>query len=104
VPEIGNLSIPTGVQKLQKALHVKAKAQAGYRFYALNDKISRDDILAPAYAQCRSKRRAPGEDRQDVADIEEWAPSVAGGTCACALEGEIRARTDEACLHAKSQR
>jgi hypothetical protein len=34
------------VQKLQTALHAKAKAEAGYRFYALYDKISRDDILA----------------------------------------------------------
>jgi RNA-directed DNA polymerase len=51
---LGNLSIPNGVQKLQKALHAKAKAEAGYRFYALYDKISREDILAHAYAQCRS--------------------------------------------------
>ena len=42
---LGNLSTPTSVQKLQMALHAKAKAEAGYRFYALYDKISRDDIL-----------------------------------------------------------
>ena len=43
---MGNLSTPNSVQKLQTALHAKAKAEAGYRFYALYDKISRDDILA----------------------------------------------------------
>ena len=51
---MGNLATPKRVQKLQMALHAKAKAEAGYRFYALYDKISRDDILAHVYAQCRS--------------------------------------------------
>ena len=53
---MGNLSTPKTVQKLQKALHAKAKAEAGYRFYALYDKISRDDILAHAFAQCLGSR------------------------------------------------
>jgi RNA-directed DNA polymerase len=38
----------------------------------LYDKISRDDILAHAYAQCRSNRGAPGIDGQDFADIEAY--------------------------------
>jgi D-arabinose 1-dehydrogenase-like Zn-dependent alcohol dehydrogenase len=46
VLEEGNLATPKSVQKLQTALHAKAKAAAGDRFYALYDKISRDDILA----------------------------------------------------------
>jgi RNA-directed DNA polymerase len=54
------------------ALHAKAKAEVGYRFYALYDKISRDDILAHAYAQCRSNKGAPGIDGQDFADIEAY--------------------------------
>src|SRR6195952_1144606 len=54
------------------ALHAKAKAEAGYRFYALYDKISREDILAHAYAQCRSNKGAPGIDGQDFADIEAY--------------------------------
>jgi hypothetical protein len=56
----------------QTALHAKAKAEAGYRFYALYDKISREDILAHAYAQCRSNKGAPGIDGQDFADIEAY--------------------------------
>ena len=69
---MGNLATPKSVQKLQTALHAKAKAEAGYRFYALYDKISRNDILAHAYAQCRSNKGAPGIDGQDFADIEAY--------------------------------
>jgi len=69
---LGDLATPKSVQKLQTALHAKAKAEAGYRFYALYDKISRDDILAHAYAQCRSNKGAPGIDGQDFADIEAY--------------------------------
>ena len=67
---MGDLSTPDGVQKLQTALHAKAKAEPGYRFYALYDKISREDVLAHAYAQCRSNQGAPGVDRQDFEDVE----------------------------------
>ena len=72
---MGNLSTPISVQKLQMALHAKAKTEAGYRFYALYDKISREDILAHAYAQCRSNKGAPGVDRQDFADVEAYGVS-----------------------------
>src|SRR6266536_3085227 len=69
---LGNLATPKRVQELQMALHAKAKAEAGYRFYALYDKISREEILAHAYAQCRSNKGAPGVDGQDFADIEVY--------------------------------
>jgi len=69
---LGNLSTPNSVQKLQRALHAKAKAEAGYRFYALYDKIYREDILAHAYAQCRSNKGAPGIDGQEFADVEAY--------------------------------
>jgi hypothetical protein len=54
--EIGQPINSESVQKLQMALHAKAKAEAGDRFYVLYDKISREDILAHAWAQCRSTR------------------------------------------------
>ena len=57
---LGNLATPESVQKLQTALHAKAKSEPGYRFYALYDKIYREDILAHSWAQCRSNRGAPG--------------------------------------------
>jgi group II intron reverse transcriptase/maturase len=54
------------------ALHAKAKSEFGYRFYALYDKMYRADILAHAYAQCRSNKGAPGVDRQDFDDVEAY--------------------------------
>ena len=85
---MGNLSTPKSVQKLQTALHAKAKAEAGYRFYALYDKISREDILAHAYAQCRSNKGAPGVDGQDFADIEAYGVQRWLGELALALRQE----------------
>src|SRR6202158_529293 len=70
------------------ALHAKAKAEAGYRFYALYDKISREDLLAHAYAQCRSNKGAPGVDGQDFADIEAYGLQRWLGELALALRQE----------------
>jgi RNA-directed DNA polymerase len=85
---LGNLSTPGSVQKLQTALHAKAKAEADYRFYALYDKISREDILAHAYAQCRSNKGAPGVDGQEFADVEAYGLQRWLGELALALRQE----------------
>ncbi|MDB6103935.1 MAG: group intron reverse transcriptase/maturase [Gammaproteobacteria bacterium] len=82
------LSTPKSVQKLQMALHAKAKTEAEYRFYALYDKIYREDILAHAYAQCRSNKGSPGVDGQDFADIEAYGVSRWLGELAIALKEE----------------
>ena len=83
---MGNLSTPKSVQKLQKALHAKAKAEPGYRFYALYDKIYREDILASAYAQCRSNAGAPGVDGQDFPQVEAYGVERWLGELALALK------------------
>ena len=85
---MGNLATPISVQKLQMALHAKAKAEAGYRFYALYDKISREDILAHAWAQCRSNKGAPGVDGQDFVDVEAYGVRRWLGELALALRNE----------------
>jgi group II intron reverse transcriptase/maturase len=69
-------------------LHAKAKAEAGYRFYALHDKISRDDILAHAYALCHSNKGAPGVDGQDFADVKAYGVQRWLGELALALRQE----------------
>src|SRR5450756_2841657 len=68
------MSLPTllKVQKLQAALHAKAKGAPGYRFYALYDKVYRADVLAEAYEQCRKNGGAAGIDGQRIEDIEAY--------------------------------
>ena len=67
-----NLATPSSVQKLQTALHDKAKGTPNFRFYALYDKVYRKDVLAFAYACCKANGGAAGVDGQRFEDIEEY--------------------------------
>lgn len=67
-----SLQPPAKVQKLQAALHVKAKGTPTYRFYALYDKLYREDILLFAYRCCKANGGAAGVDSQEFADIEAY--------------------------------
>jgi len=66
------LATPESVQRLQAALHAKAKGEPDYRFYMLYDKVYRPDILAFAYECCRANRGAAGVDGQTFEDIEAY--------------------------------
>ena len=66
------LTPPPKVEKLQTALHAKAKQSPDYRFYALYDKVWRADVLDHAYHLCRANNGSPGVDGQTFADIESY--------------------------------
>jgi group II intron reverse transcriptase/maturase len=71
--EIGMSLTPSlKVRKLREALHAKAKRAPNYRFYALYDKMYREDILGFAYACCLENRGAAGVDGQTFEDIETY--------------------------------
>jgi RNA-directed DNA polymerase len=65
-----SLTTPSNVQKLQTALHAKAKESPDFRFYALYDKVYRKDVLAHAYERCEANGGAAGVDEQTFEDIE----------------------------------
>jgi group II intron reverse transcriptase/maturase len=67
-----SLTTPVSIQKLQTALHEKAKGSPDFRFYALYDKVYREDVLAFAYACCKANGGAAGVDGQRFEDIEEY--------------------------------
>ena len=69
---LGNLATPLNVQKLQTALHAKAKENPSFRFYALYDKLYRADVLQYAYALARANQGAPGVDGAWFEDIEAY--------------------------------
>ena len=58
-----SLSTPSEtVEKLQTSLQTKAKAEPIFRFYALWDKVCRQDVLLEAYRRCRANAGAAGVD------------------------------------------
>jgi RNA-directed DNA polymerase len=67
-----SLTTLTSVQKLQMALHAKAKESPDFRFYALYDKAYRKDVLVYAYQRCKANRGAAGMDNQTFEDIEQY--------------------------------
>lgn len=84
-----NLRTPPKVQKLQTALHAKAKGSPEYRFYVLYDKVYREDILAYAYQCCKANRGAAGVDGQSFEDIESYGLERWQGE----LAEELRSKT-----------
>jgi RNA-directed DNA polymerase len=67
-----SLTTPASVQKLQTALHAKAKESPNLRFYALYDKVYRKDVLAFAYERCKANGGVAGVDGQTFEDIEAY--------------------------------
>src|SRR5437879_5494757 len=69
-----SLTTPSSVQKLQTALHAKAKESPDFRFYALYDKVYRKDVLANANDRTKLNGAAPAVYNQTFENIEQYGP------------------------------
>ncbi len=65
-----SLTTPDTIRTLQRKLYAKAKQEPAYRFYALYDKISRDDVLNHAWRLVKANRGSPGVDGISFEAIE----------------------------------
>src|SRR6202050_4392985 len=79
------------VRKLQSSLQAKAKAEPGFRFYSLWDKVCRADVLEEAYRACRRNDGAPGCDGMTFDQIavhgqDRWLEEL-GRSCGLATIG-----------------
>ena len=89
-----SLRAPEKLQKLQQVPHAKVKASPDFRFYALYDKLYREDILAHTYRLARHNGGKPGVDGEDFPDIEAYGVERWLGERAQALK-EKRYRAGE---------
>jgi group II intron reverse transcriptase/maturase len=85
------ITTPPKVQKLQRTLYRKAKAEPGYRFYSLYGELLRRDVLETAMSAVASNAGAAGVDGQECSAYtrsdeawQQWRESL--------LE-ELRTRT-----------
>jgi len=83
------LITPEKIRTLQRQLYRKAKLEPAYRFYALYDKVYREDILSHSYALVRSKKGAPGVDGVSFEDIEA---KEGVGTLLAELREDLRSK------------
>jgi RNA-directed DNA polymerase len=84
-----SLQTPEAIRTLQSKLNGKAKAEPGFRFYLLYDKVWRADILRHAYDLAAANNGAPGVDgvtfdQIEAASLEDWLTR---------LGEELRAKT-----------
>ena len=100
-----SLTVSDGVQRIQTALHAKAKEAPGFRFYSLSDKVWRDDVLAVAWQAVRRNGGAAGVDGETVADIDAFGVERWLGALARDLkEGTYRPHAVRQVLIPKKQR
>jgi len=78
---VNDTGLPGAVFRLRKRLYIKAKQAPKYRFYALYDRIYRQDVLAAAWDRVAANNGKPGVDGVSIKDVETSPQGVEGFLC-----------------------
>ena len=62
--------LPANLSELRQELGQKAKQEPKFRFYALYDRIYRQDVLLTAWKLVRANKGSAGVDKISIKDIE----------------------------------
>lgn len=87
------LATPNTIRTLQRKLYAKAKQEPAYRFYALYDKVYREDVLSHAWRLVRANRGSPGIDGISFEAIENV---IGVGTLLRELARDLKDKTYQA--------
>ena len=72
----GHDNLPEPLSRLRNKLYIKAKQDTRFRFYALYDRIYREDVLAAAWQQVASNKGSSGVDGVEIDDILDLPQGV----------------------------
>lgn len=78
------------VQALQRKLYLKAKQEAGFRFYAMYDKVSLGYVLRESYRRVKANGGSPGADGMTFEQVEG---QIGRKAFLSQLEKELKQRT-----------
>ncbi len=75
---VNGTGLPEAVFRLRKRLYIKAKQAPKYRFYALYDRVYRQDVLVAAWDRVAANNGKPGVDGVSIEDVETSPQGVEG--------------------------